>query len=145
MNPTPITAQPAPPDTREPLTKAQSQVLNFSVTFLQVNDTFPTCRAIAAAFGRRIDTAHGHLKLLESKGYLERNEIGTLMLTDRPTATSGVCGWELDDHDFQFWRSTCGERWDFGSVGLSDNRLNYCPNCGGRVHLIKAPEEVAHG
>lgn len=137
-----ITARPAPPDARAPLTPIQSKVLDYCVKFLQVNDTFPTLRAIAADFGfRSKNTAADHLKLMEAKGYLTRNEIGTLMLVDRPAATSGVCGWDLDDHDFQFWRSTCGERWDFGSVGLADNRLNYCPHCGGRVHKIQ-PAEV---
>lgn len=68
-----------------PLTHLQGQVLAYLVKFLQMNDQLPTCDNIAAAFGWASSTAADtHLKALEKKGYLARNELGHLMFADRP-------------------------------------------------------------
>lgn len=71
--------------TRHPLTHLQAQVLAYLVKFLQLNDQLPTCENIAAAFGwASSNSANLHLQALEKKGYLARNELGNLMLADRP-------------------------------------------------------------
>ena len=70
---------------RPPLTHIQGQVLAYMAKFLQLNDQLPPQLTIAAAFGWASPTAAlDHLKALEKKGYLTRNEIGHLMLADRP-------------------------------------------------------------
>lgn len=77
----------AQPDTREPLSIAQAQVLAYMVKFLQMNDCLPPMSTIARAFGwtwTSPNDAQEHVSRLEAKGYLTRNEIGGLMLADRP-------------------------------------------------------------
>lgn len=70
---------------RQPLTHIQGQVLAYMAKFLQLNDQLPPQLTIAAAFGwASPNAALDHLKALEKKGYLTRNEIGHLMLADRP-------------------------------------------------------------
>lgn len=50
----------------------------------------------------------------------------TARLTQKP------CKWSHDDtHDK--WDTSCGEAWQFNDGDLSENRLVYCPFCGGRV------------
>ncbi|MBW8469838.1 MAG: hypothetical protein K0M67_16355 [Thiobacillus sp.] len=72
--------------TRHPLTHQQAQVLAYLVKFLELNDQLPTNAKIAEAFGwASSNAADTHLKALEKKGYLARNELGHLMLADRPT------------------------------------------------------------
>ena len=71
--------------TRHPLTHLQAQVLAYLVKFLELNDQLPTAK-IAEAFGWASgNAADTHLKALEKKGYLARNELGHLMLADRPS------------------------------------------------------------
>jgi len=71
--------------TRQPLTHIQGQVLAYMAKFLQLNDQLPPQLTIAAAFGwASTNAALDHLKALEKKGYLARNEIGHFMLADRP-------------------------------------------------------------
>lgn len=70
---------------RPPLSDLQGKVLAYLVKFLQINDQLPTNAKIAEAFGwASSNSADTHLKALEKKGYLARNELHHLMLADRP-------------------------------------------------------------
>lgn len=74
-------------DQRPPLSDLQGKVLAYLVKFLQMNDQLPTNAKIAEAFGwASSNSADTHLKALEKKGYLARNELHHLMLADRPAA-----------------------------------------------------------
>ena len=120
-----------------PLTHLQTQVLAYMVKFLELNDQLPTMAAIASAFGwASTNAADTHVKALEKKGHLKRNEVGNLMLAERqPTA----CIWTLDEAgESDTWASTCGERWSFIDGGPAENRVRYCHHCGQPVY-IKEP------
>jgi len=65
-----------------PLTTLQRQVLDYMRLFLLMNHELPPRWKIAADFGwSSPNAAECHLKYLEDKGMLERNEIGNLMLS----------------------------------------------------------------
>ena len=73
-------------DTKKPpqpmLTTKQRHVLLYLRTFLNHNHCLPPPVCIAGAFGwRSANSARLHLVALEKKGYLQRNELGGLMLT----------------------------------------------------------------
>ena len=65
----------------QPLTIKQRHVLLYLRTFLNHNHCLPPAVCIAGAFGwRSANSAAMHLKALEKKGYLRRNELGGLTL-----------------------------------------------------------------
>lgn len=65
----------------QPLTTKQRHVLLYLRTFLNHNHCLPPAVCIAGAFGwRSANSARLHLVALEKKGYLQRNELGGLML-----------------------------------------------------------------
>ena len=73
---------------RPTLTHQQAQVLAYMATFLGMNDQLPPLKSIAQAFGwASQNSAWEHVEALEKKGYLARNEIGNIMLADRPPPT----------------------------------------------------------
>lgn len=68
----------------KPLTNTQRHVLNYLRAFLLANHTIPTSAQIASAFGwSSPNAANSHLKYLEKKGHLRRNEVGGYMLAER--------------------------------------------------------------
>lgn len=74
---------------RPPLSDLQGKVLAYLVKFLAMNDQLPTCDNIASAFGwASSNSADTHLKAMEKKGYLARNELGHFMLADRPAVVT---------------------------------------------------------
>ncbi|MCA0214747.1 MAG: hypothetical protein LCH79_16410 [Proteobacteria bacterium] len=71
-----------------PLTMRQQQVLDFMRSFLADNDQLPTHACIAKRFGWKSDNAAlTFTKILEAKGYLERNTLGKYRLA-RPAPAS---------------------------------------------------------
>lgn len=132
-------------DHRAPLTATQAKVLTYMVKFLAVNDQLPHMAKIAEDFGwASTNAAHTHVSAMEKKGYLARNELGHLMLADRPALGPKICTWQLDDLDMGIWSSSCGELWSFIDGGPAANRVQYCHHCGGRAHVVHS-EETAHG
>ena len=60
----------------------ERHVLDYLHVFLALNDCLPPAAHIAKEFGwRSANSAALHLKALEKKGLLKRNELGGLMLT----------------------------------------------------------------
>lgn len=43
-----------------------------------------------------------------------------------------LCVWTLDDHDGSY-DTSCGETWEFTTGTIKDNRVKFCPYCGGRI------------
>ena len=65
----------------EPLTPLQQHVMDYLRIFLRENDCLPTTKVISEAFcWKSSNAAHDHLRALERKGHLARNELGRLML-----------------------------------------------------------------
>lgn len=59
------------------LTQRQGSILEFCRAYLSENDQFPTTRQIQSAFGFASQTAAvSHLRALERKGSIERNQNG---------------------------------------------------------------------
>ncbi len=54
------------------LTDRQQEVFEFIQQFRAAHGYTPTVREVAGHFGVQIHAAHGHLKALEKKGYLQR-------------------------------------------------------------------------
>lgn len=53
-----------------------------------------------------------------------------------------ACKWKPHD-EIQMpdtYQGACGVLWSLTEGSLEDNNINYCPMCGGRVHLTAAPE-----
>lgn len=70
---------------RPPLSDTQAKVMAYLVKFLELNDQLPTTAKIAEDFGwASPNSANIHLKAMEKKGWLARNELHNLMLADRP-------------------------------------------------------------
>ena len=68
-------------DQRPPLSDTQAKVLAYMVKFLELNDQLPTMAKIAEAFGwASPNAADTHVRAMEKKGYLARNELTNLML-----------------------------------------------------------------
>lgn len=44
---------------------------------------------------------------------------------------SNDCFWEFDDGGF--YKTGCGRAFEFIAHGLTENRFNYCPFCGGSI------------
>jgi hypothetical protein len=77
------------------------------VKFLELNDQLPPCKTISSAFGWSSgNTSFELLQQLEAKGVLARNELGNLMLADRPGASA------------------------------AENLVRYCPHCGCVAHVV---------
>lgn len=71
-------------DQRAPLSDTQAKVLAYMVKFLELNDQLPPMAKIAEDFGwASPNAADTHVKAMEKKGYLTRNELNNLMLADR--------------------------------------------------------------
>lgn len=53
-----------------------------------------------------------------------------------------ACEWRPYDeiHMPDTHQGACGVLWSFPEGSLADNDINYCPKCGGCVHLAAAPE-----
>ena len=49
-----------------------------------------------------------------------------------------VCKWKYDEA-YDFWDTACEESFCLIEGTLKDNKMKYCPYCGGR---IKATEEI---
>ena len=59
------------------LTTRQQQVLGFMLQFFAENDQSPPMHAISSHFDfKSNNAAQDHVKVLERKGYLERNAVG---------------------------------------------------------------------
>lgn len=54
------------------LTDRQQEVFDFIQQFRAVNGYTPTVREVAGHLGVQVHAAHGHMKALEKKGYLQR-------------------------------------------------------------------------
>ena len=56
----------------------------------------------------------------------------------------GTCTWAQPDvWDMPgVYSTSCGEMWSFTEGGVEDNKLNFCPHCGGRAI---AAQEVKNG
>lgn len=66
-----------PPD----ITHRQACVLRYMATFLAANDQLPTMQSMATAFGwASPESARCHMRALEKKGYLQRNDLGKHMI-----------------------------------------------------------------
>src|SRR4051812_16874194 len=63
-------------DAKEPLTDRQKQALDFIGRYLGTHGFPPTLREIGEAMGiRSTNGVNDHLKALEKKGYLEREDL----------------------------------------------------------------------
>lgn len=71
-------------ETKKPpqkITELQRHVLDYLHVFLALNDCLPPASHIAREFGwSSANSARLHLVALEKKGYLQRNELGGLMI-----------------------------------------------------------------
>ncbi|NLY47237.1 MAG: winged helix-turn-helix transcriptional regulator [Tissierella sp.] len=57
------------------LTIREKEVLEAIIDYIEANEYVPSVREICEVVGlKSTSTAHGHLKSLESKGYIERKE-----------------------------------------------------------------------
>lgn len=57
------------------LTKIETQILNIIIKYIEDNGYSPTVREVGEIVGfKSSSTGHRHLKILESKGYIERKE-----------------------------------------------------------------------
>lgn len=57
------------------LTEREKDVLEAIIDYIEQNEYIPTVREICEVVGlKSTSTAHGHLKSLEKKGYIERKE-----------------------------------------------------------------------
>ena len=61
------------------ITARQQQVLDYMRAFHAENDQLPPMWSVCEHFGwTAMNSAQGHARILEEKGYLERNAIGNL-------------------------------------------------------------------
>jgi hypothetical protein len=44
-----------------------------------------------------------------------------------------TCAWQREDGDI--WEGSCGVSWEFMVDGPTENRVNFCPRCGGKIAL----------
>ena len=56
---------------------------------------------------------------------------------DAPAPQPLTCERSIEDDDSGTWRSSCGELWSFFDGGPKENRVTYCPHCGGKVVIGK--------
>jgi hypothetical protein len=49
------------------------------------------------------------------------------------------CSWHSNP-EYSLWEGECGAAWTFENGGLEENKVRYCPNCGGRVRVEDANE-----
>jgi hypothetical protein len=61
---------------------------------------------------------------------LTLDESGTA-LTETNGCISNVCQWEEDDDGF--WMTSCGNTFVFEAGTPSDNKMKFCPYCGGHL------------
>lgn len=81
---------------RPPLSDTQAKVLAYMVKFLELNDQLPPMAKIAEDFGwASPNSADTHVRAMEKKGYLARNELHNLMLADRPMRPPVFIGVDL--------------------------------------------------
>lgn len=47
------------------------------------------------------------------------------------------CKWLLESYDYDLWKSECGIDWSMtNSEGPINNKMNFCPNCGGEITVV---------
>lgn len=72
-----------------PITARQKMVLIYMKAFLSANDELPTMAAISARFGYKSqNSAQDHVTALLKKGFLDRNEIGSLRIARGKAGTA---------------------------------------------------------
>jgi SOS-response transcriptional repressor LexA len=78
--------------------KRQGEVLRYLAEFYARNDQLPPLDTVCAHFGwRSWNAAMDHVRALERKGYLERNDVGKYRFTSRAraylTQHAGLARW----------------------------------------------------
>lgn len=48
---------------------------------------------------------------------------------------AGSCVWQRVTEGLDLWSSTCGHEWEFLDGGPEDNKVAFCPFCGGRMEV----------
>jgi hypothetical protein len=48
------------------------------------------------------------------------------------------CAWRYVEEDIGLWGGACGTEWQFLADGPADNKMNHCPQCGGRVRVVES-------
>jgi hypothetical protein len=46
------------------------------------------------------------------------------------------CDWKYDDID-DFYQGSCGVTWSLCEGTLEENKMNFCPQCGKKIKLVK--------
>lgn len=69
------------------LTEKQHAISAYCADYLRRNDMFPTTRTLADHLGVAQTAAVDHLKALDAKGVIEKNEAGRYRFCVRPSMT----------------------------------------------------------
>lgn len=50
------------------------------------------------------------------------------------------CEWKPHDNEYMpgTWEGKCGALWTFIDDGVVENKMHYCPQCGGKVSVAAA-------
>jgi hypothetical protein len=66
-------------------------------------------------------------------------------VTPRRKRKRAVCRWKLDMDgiaDGDVWEGSCGAAWTFIVDGPKENGVNFCPNCGKPLEVMKESADV---
>ena len=47
---------------------------------------------------------------------------------------SSLCGWGLDDAEWNAYSTGCGQMFVFNDEGPAQNGFKFCPYCGAEIH-----------
>ena len=52
-----------------------------------------------------------------------------------------TCEWKLSNYDYNLWVGKCGAEWTLIDGTPTENKMNFCPQCGGKLIDIQPKEK----
>ena len=56
-------------------------------------------------------------------------------------AMNKTCEWKLSNYDYNLWVGKCGAEWTLIDGTPTENKMNFCPQCGGKLIDIQPKEK----
>lgn len=79
----------------------------------------------------QLDTLHALIESINE----DNDDMGDT-IKDLRKQLARTCVWMQEEVDSDSWQGECGALWQFLEGGPIENQQNYCPQCGGLVHVV---------
>ena len=107
------------------IAELETEKENFRVGFIREG-----CR------NAELETKLGQAKK-RSQFWKDNHLAGNKIIAELEAAIKPDCEWTQEDVDCNEWLASCGYQWVFEADGPKQNRMNFCPSCGGKLIALE--------